>query len=219
MTRRSMLFASLIVMAAMLTIAITVATKLPSGVSLPVHWALNGQPNKSANKWAALLFPLLIVGLSSLGFFMASALEPRREGLARSQGLYLSAWAGMLVLGILVQVAVVSVALGWSLHGTSFVLAGVGAAFVLIGNQLAKSRSMYLIGIRTPWTLASEEVWIKTHRLGGKLMVAGGLALLITAFLPLSPGMITASLIGVIAFVVLPPVAYSYIWWRREQAM
>lgn len=112
-----------------------------------------------------------------------------------------------------------SVALGWSLHGTSFVLAGVGVAFVLIGNQLAKSRSMYLMGIRTPWTLASEEVWIRTHRLGGKLMVAGGLALLIAAFLPLSSDMITALLIGVIAFVVLPPIAYSYIWWRREQAM
>ncbi|HMC92889.1 MAG TPA: SdpI family protein, partial [Allosphingosinicella sp.] len=40
----------------------------------------------------------------------------------------------------------------------------IGAMFVLIGNQLGKSRSMYLVGIRTPWTLASEEVWIRTHR-------------------------------------------------------
>jgi uncharacterized membrane protein len=24
------------------------------------------------------------------------------------------------------------------------------------------------VGIKTPWTLSSEEVWNKTHRLGGK---------------------------------------------------
>ena len=43
--------------------------------------------------------------------------------------------------------------------------------------------SMYLVGIRTPWTLASEEVWIRTHRLGGKLMVAGGLLIIVAALL------------------------------------
>ena len=58
---------------------------------------------------------------------------------------------------------------------------------VPIGNQLGKSRSMYLIGLRTPWTLASEEVWIKTHRLAGKLMIAGGLIAIAAAALALPP--------------------------------
>lgn len=80
MTRRSVLFASLIVMAAMLTIAITVATKLPAGVSLPVHWGLNGQPNRSANKWVALLLPFLIVGLISLRFFRPLRLNLAAKG-------------------------------------------------------------------------------------------------------------------------------------------
>ncbi|MFQ5679162.1 MAG: SdpI family protein [Gemmatimonadota bacterium] len=30
------------------------------------------------------------------------------------------------------------------------------------------------MGIRTLWTLESEEVWRKTHRLGGRTFVAGG---------------------------------------------
>ncbi|MEJ7776688.1 MAG: SdpI family protein [Sphingomicrobium sp.] len=89
--------------------------------------------------------------------------------------------------------------------------------FVLIGNQLGKSRSMYLIGIRTPWTLASEEVWIKTHRLAGKLMVAGGLLLIVAAFLPLPPALVAAATVGIIAIAVGVPLVYSFLLWRRER--
>jgi uncharacterized membrane protein len=113
---------------------------------------------------------------------------------------------------------VVSTALQWSVHATSFILAGVGLIFILIGNQLGKSRSMYLIGIRTPWTLASEEVWIRTHRLAGKLMVAGGALLVLGAFLPLPSGVIATLMLAVIAIAVIVPVAYSFILWRRERA-
>ena len=97
-------------------------------------------------------------------------------------------------------------------------LVSVGLMFVLIGNQLGKSRSMYLVGIRTPWTLASEEVWIKTHRLGGKLMVLGGLLLALFAFLPLPSGLFATLFGGIVAIVVIVPIVYSYLLWRREKA-
>jgi uncharacterized membrane protein len=119
-------------------------------------------------------------------------------------------------MGVIIQLAVISVALRWSVHGTSFILAGVGLVFALIGNQLGKSRSMYLIGIRTPWTLSSEEVWIKTHRLAGKLMVGGGLLMIGAAFLPLPSGLVATLIIGVVGAAVLVPVAYSYLLWRAE---
>jgi uncharacterized membrane protein len=89
--------------------------------------------------------------------------------------------------------------------------------FVMIGNQLGKSRSMYLIGFRTPWTLASEDVWVKTHRLAGKLMAVGGLLLLPAALLPLPSGVV-ATLLGVIIGVAaVVPFVYSYLLWRKER--
>nr|WP_240432122.1 MULTISPECIES: SdpI family protein [Geobacillus thermoleovorans group] len=39
-----------------------------------------------------------------------------------------------------------------------------------------------MTGIRTPWTLASETVWHKTHRLGGKVFTAMGILSMLTAF-------------------------------------
>jgi uncharacterized membrane protein len=77
---------------------------------------------------------------------------------------------------------------------------------------------MYLVGIRTPWTLASEEVWIKTHRLGGKLMVAGGLLLMISAFAPVPSGLRGTLFAVGIGVMVGVPVVYSYWLWRRERS-
>lgn len=185
-------------------------------MALPTHWGLNGEPDRFSDKWTALLMPAALVGGISLLLFFLPALEPRRQGLERSQGLYLWSWAALIIMGVIIQLAVISIALRWSVHGPSFILAGVGLVFALIGNQFGKSRSMYLIGIRTPWTLASEEVWIKTHRLAGKLMVAGGLLLIVAAFLPLPSGLVMTLIVGVLAAATIVPAAYSFFLWRAE---
>ena len=61
-------------------------------------------------------------------------------------------------------------------------------------------------------------MWIKTHRLAGKLMVAGGVLLALAAFLPLPPATLAALLFAVILAIAGVPILYSYILWRREQA-
>jgi uncharacterized membrane protein len=54
---------------------------------------------------------------------------------------------------------------------------------IVIGNPMGKVRRNFFIGIRTPWTLASEAVWYATHRLAARLMVASGLLGLIAVWL------------------------------------
>ena len=217
MTRNMLAVASVAVVVLLTAAALVIGSSTPADVMLPTHWGLDGQPDSYSDKWTALLMPVLIVGGVSLLLYFMPVIEPRRRGLERSQGLYLAAWAGLLLIGCMIELAVASAAFNWPIHATSFILGGVGALFVLIGNQLGKSRSMYLIGIRTPWTLASEEVWIKTHRLAGKLMVAGGVLLVIAAFLPLPSGLVATLTLGVVAIAVGVPLVYSFILWRRER--
>ncbi len=59
---------------------------------------------------------------------------------------------------------------------------GVGALLIVLGNYMPKIKPNYFIGIRTPWTLESEAVWNKTHRLGGKVFIAMGMLSMLTAF-------------------------------------
>ena len=217
MTRNALAIASVILVGAMLLVSLAVGSTVPEDLRLPTHWGLNGEPDSYAPKWVALLLPAAITAAVSLLFHFLPVLEPRREGLERSRGLYLWGWASLLVMGTAIEFALVSTALDWGVPVNSVIVAATGLMLIPIGNQLGKSRSMYLIGLRTPWTLASEEVWIKTHRLGGKLMVAGGLALVAAALAPIPSGLLATVVIAVIAVSAAVPIVYSFLLWRREQ--
>ncbi len=71
------------------------------------------------------------------------------------------------------------------------------------------------MGIRTPWTLSSEEVWNKTHRFGGKVFIIGGALMMIMNFLPISLRM--PLFIVIIVITVIGTIGYSYILYSREE--
>lgn len=70
-----------------------------------------------------------------------------------------------------------------SSHGISWVYALIGILFIVMGNYLPATKPNYFVGIRTPWTLESDLVWRKTHRLGGKLFIINGVLLFASLFL------------------------------------
>jgi uncharacterized membrane protein len=217
MTRNKLAVASAVLVLILLVVALAVGSRLPAELRLPTHWGISGRPDRFSGKWVALLMPAGMAALLSLLFWFLPALEPRVRNLGRSEGLYLWTWTALLLVSVAIELVVVSVALHWGLRVEHIMTAVIGLVFVLIGNQLGKSRSMYLVGIRTPWTLASEEVWIKTHRLGGKLMVLGGLLIVLASFLPLPSGLLAGLVGAVLAVMVGVPIVYSYLVWRREK--
>jgi uncharacterized membrane protein len=208
--------AAILTTLAIVAVGLAVGFSVPADMQLPIHWGLSGEPDRFSDKWTALLMPAVIIGGVSALLWFLPALEPRKEGLARSQGLYFAAWIGLLLVGATVELAVVSVALGWDVPTNRLICIAVGTMLVLIGNQLGKSRSMYMIGVRTPWTLASEEVWIRTHRLAGKLMVAAGLVAILLAVLPVPTALMMQVMIVAVLAAGIIPVAYSWLLWRRE---
>lgn len=217
MTRRTMTIVSIGVIVAMAATALHLATSLPPATRLPIHWNYRGEVDAFSNAWTALLLPLAVAIFASTLFYALPSSEPRALNLERSRGLYLSLWASLLLIGLLYQLAVVSTALHWRVQAADFILAGVGAFFVLVGNQLGKSRSMNRIGLRTHWTLASEDVWVRTHRLSGKLMVAGGLLIAASAMIQIEVMLTLALLLATVVFAIVLPAILSAAFWRAGQ--
>ena len=92
----------------------------------------------------------------------------------------------------------------------------VGLLLLVLGNYMGKVRKNFFVGIRTPWTLASDEVWMRTHHLGGWLFVVGGLIIAVAGLLApahLVPGI----LIAVVITVSLVTVGGSYVIYRRVE--
>ncbi len=80
--------------------------------------------------------------------------------------------------------------------------------FVLIGNYMGNFRPNYFVGIKVPWTLNSDSVWIRTHKLGGKLWFWGSLAGII---IYLIIGKMEWVMVPLIAIFVIVPIVYSYV--------
>jgi uncharacterized membrane protein len=216
MTRRALALASLCLVVALLAAAWIVAARVPDGVRLPIHWNIDGNPDGFAGKWTALLIPPGVTAALALLFYALPAYEPRKEGLERSLALYAAVWAAVLVIFAAVDGTAIGVALGWAVPVPRVLTGALGAAFAIIGNWLGKSRSTYFMGVRTPWTLDDEEVWIKTHRLAGVMMTAGGLIALVAAFLPITARAHFLVLLGVVLAFVSVPTLYSWLLWRSR---
>ena len=77
-----------------------------------------------------------------------------------------------------------------------------------MGNYMPKVSQNRTLGIKIYWTLANEENWNKTHRLAGRIWVAGGVVMLATAFLPIK--WIIGILLALVLVMILVPYLYSY---------
>lgn len=86
-----------------------------------------------------------------------------------------------------------------------------------LGNYITNVKPNYFVGIRTPWTLQSDTVWRKTHQMGGRWMVAGGLLAAVLALLVPTPYTVGV-VVGIITLSALIPIVYSYIYFRQEKA-
>jgi uncharacterized membrane protein len=85
------------------------------------------------------------------------------------------------------------------------------------GNYLQTIKHNYFVGIRTPWTLESETVWKKTHRLGGRLWVVGGILLAVIPFFMNNMENFMPVFVTIMIIISMIPVVYSYLEFKKER--
>ena len=198
----------------LLTIAFTVSvySRLPDRV--PVHWGLRGDVDRYGPRAeAAFLMPLAMIGLWLLLRFLPR-IDPRRVNYAKFGDTYDLVVNSLIALFAVMHVALLGTALGWPISMARLVPALVGLQLLILGNALPRARPNWWFGIRTPWTLSNDRVWMRTHRVGGYLLAAAGLVLLVTAALPNAFG-VTLGLTAV-GVAVFGSFIYSYFAWKQE---
>jgi uncharacterized membrane protein len=183
---------------------------------VPTHWNARGQVDASVPRARALPyllgFPGIMAGMVLLTLVLPW-LSPAQFTVDRFRGTY--NYVMMLVVALMgyLQAAMLLaiVNAGWDV-GRLFV-GGIFLFFALLGNVIGKVQRNFWMGVRTPWTLASETVWIQTHRLTAWLWTVGGLAGLVAVLAGVPPLWALGALL-VLAFV---PVIYSLVLYKRLQ--
>lgn len=208
MTKKRFLWWSIPVLVLVLTATALVYRDLPD--IIPIHWNAAGEANGYGARITIFLLPL-ITGLMMLLWPVLPTVSPDKF---RVEGFSDTWWfSGLVMVALLAYVQGVQLAV--LAHGALDIgralLGGIGIAFVLLGNVLGKVKRNFWLGVRTPWTLASDRVWYSTHRLAGKTMVTGGLVVLAAALAGLPPYVSTAALLA----GALVPVVYSLVYYKR----
>lgn len=182
---------------------------------IPMQWGADGSVNWTAPK---LLGAMMNVGILVILYpilVLSPKLDPKRKGYLYTSKAYWIIVYTTLALLVFMNAFVIFQSLGYDLNIEIVIPILVGVLFIIIGNYMQTVKANWFMGIRTPWTLSSETVWRKTHRLGSKLFMISGLLFFLIPFLP-EEYMIYAVLIPALSSALIPTV-YSYILYQNEQ--
>lgn len=180
---------------------------------VPLHWNLQGEVDRWGSRSELWLIPVVTTVLIYIIFLLVPHIDPKKRiaemGSKYTQLKFLMV-AAMAALAVVILHMTES---GGSASATP-VLVVVGLLMAVLGNYMKTIKPNYFIGIRTPWTLESPEVWSRTHRLGGMLFFLGGLLMIAVALLLDSAAAFHATIIMAVT-VSLVTILYSYLIYRR----
>lgn len=203
-------YAGLIIIAAFV-ISFIAIPYLPDQIA--THWGPSGEADDYTSKWFGAFFgPLMLIFVGGL-LAAAPKIDPRKQNYPKFAGSYHVIINATVTLLFIVHLLILANGLGYAVKMDVAIPILIGLLFIVIGNYMPRVRPSYMVGFRTPWTLADDRVWTKTHRTGGLLFVIGGLIILLTAFMPVSLR-ITAFII-VVLFITVIPLVQSYLLYKR----
>jgi uncharacterized membrane protein len=193
-------------------VALSLYDSMPDVVAS--HWNDKGEVNGYMGKfWGMFLLPII-----SAGTFLIFLAIPKMDPLKRNDekfnenlGKFLAAIQGFF-LYIFILTAIWN--LGYEFQMSRVLAPAFAVLFFCCGIFIEKIGRNYFAGIRTPWTLNSEEVWNKTHKMGGKIFKAVGILSLMGLIFP---NQAFFFIIGPVILAAAFLFIYSYILYRREK--
>ena len=179
---------------------------------IPVHFGLDGKADRFDNKsmlmWLIPLVLLLLYGILAL----VPRLDPKKRVNYGQGGYYTVRLASIMFLSVIFISYFFSLIGDWNFSRSMPLL--LMAFITVLGNYLPLIKPNYFIGVRTPWTLESEQVWTTTHRFSGRLWVTGGLiGFVLHIFWPSLPFSVS---VGLIVLLAVSSVTYSYLAYRNN---
>lgn len=196
---------------------VTFALGLVAYPHLPAHVATHfnaaGQPNGySSRVTTVVLLPAIIV-LVAILWQVFWRIDPKRRNYDTFWPTYRYLGGVVVVFLGLIQVWLLGHALNVPFASQRLIPTFVGVLIMLLSNLLPRVQPNWMIGIRTPWTLSSDESWRKTHRLAGYLGIPAG-ALMIVLVWTLPQGAMTWAILAPILLWAAVTTVASYFYAR-----
>ncbi|WP_090720236.1 SdpI family protein [Paenibacillus typhae] len=186
-------------------------SRLPE--QLPAQFGITGEVNRYWPKSSIIIQGAVLGLVLPLAMQFIRRIDPKKDNYSKFTAAYKMIRLTIAVVMDAMLVLSVTKGLHPDFAAGKLGIAVVGLLFIALGNYMPQIKDNYFTGIKTPWTLASPEVWRKTHRFSGYMWVAGGILLMLAAFLPK-----TASISLIITSLLLAVlVPYVYSWFISQR--
>ena len=194
-------------------VSLLAAPEMPA--EMATHWNAAGEiDGRMAKPYALALFPALSAAL--LGVFAAlPRIDPLGENVANFRREYDTFVVLLLAFLTYVHLLVLGANAGYEFEMTQALAPAVGALFYSVGVLAEHAERNWFVGIRTPWTLSSEEVWERTHEQVAPLFKVAGVVAALAALVPAYAELLV---VAPVAAVALYATVYSYVEYRRVGA-
>ena len=178
------------------------------------HWNVTGEVDGYMSKfWGVFLLPIMSFGIFCL-FLILPKIDPLKKNFVGFKKYYNAFMVFIIAFLFFIYALTIVWNMGIVFNMTQFVIPVVGIMFFYIGTILEHMKRNWFIGIRTPWTLSSDVVWDKTHKLGGKLFKIAGIIVFGSMFFP--QYLLWFVLVPTILMVLILFV-YSYLEFQKEK--
>ena len=206
---KTLIIATIVILLPMLA-GIILWDQLPE--KFPTHFNTAGEVDGWSSKaFGVFGFPLILVAVQWLCAVGSLKMDPKAENL-EGKVFSLMLWF-IPVLSLVMNALVYCTALGVDMNVQIIMPLLIGLLMVIIGNWLPKCKQTYTLGIKLPWTLADETNWNRTHRFAGPIWVAGGMVIMVSAFIG---GMMLWVMLPVFVAMIAAPTVYSYLLFKGK---
>lgn len=197
---------------------IIAAFNLPDNAMLPIYWNLAGEADRFVDKWTAAITIPVTAAVLSVMMALLPKLSFFRRNMDHNMPVYEGVWTAVLAVFGFAQYAVFAGAWGFQVMMPEGLFLLLALLFGFLGNYMPKLKPSPVIGIRTPWTLRSEEVWVKTHRLGGRLLLVVAFTIVIAVLLRLASETIMTIMLAALLIAALASALWSYWLWQKLES-
>lgn len=187
--------------------------------TVPVHFNINGEPDRMGSK-SEMAFGVCLMAVLSVGIYFLMKYLPKIDPKQKDKDtgtVFIKIGYAVILLLSGIGVSIIYSTVTTKLEFDYLLFPALGIFFSYLGNIMYNMKPNYFAGIRTPWTLDNEDNWKSTHRLAGKLWFGGGIVITIgTLLIPVKIAFIFFMII--ITIITLIPIIYSYRYFKKHQS-
>lgn len=183
---------------------------------VPVHFNSNNQVDRLGSKYELLILPFVIMFLGIIFMLIANHLDKKEKNGSNNYNILIT--VGICILAIFNILTYVTIYLAFAglqesatapIDVLSLITLLFGFMMIVIGNIIPKAKMNSMLGLRTKWSMSSEEAWKKSQRFGGYAAIISGVLMIVESLIFSEMTTIIVMLCIIVVMAIVDTV-YSY---------